>query len=260
MNLDATKTVREFATEFPDATRIFEKLGIDYCCGGSRPLEAACLQAKIPVEDVLRSLENAGTLSATTAGEAIDFQSAHLSILIGHILAVHHGYVKREVPRLQQLLTKVVAVHCANHPELAAVQRTFAALSSELLSHMMKEEMVLFPYIEKLEEAASQKRRAPQAPFGSISNPVHMMELEHESAGKTLEQIRMLSSSYTPPESACFSYKTLYSALKEFEADLHQHVHLENNILFPRAIELESQIAGGLSAHQGHYERTPDNS
>lgn len=246
MTLNATRTVREFAAEIPNATRIFEKLGIDYCCGGSKPLEAACLQAKIPVEEVLRSLEDAGAPGVTRAGETVDFQSAHLADLIEHILAVHHGYVKQEVPRLQQLLAKVVAVHCASHPELAAVQRTFAALSSELLSHMMKEEMVLFPYIEKLEEAASQGRRAPQAPFGSISNPVHMMELEHESAGKALEEIRMLSGAYTPPESACFSYKTLYSALKEFEADLHQHVHLENNILFPRAIELESQMAGGL--------------
>jgi regulator of cell morphogenesis and NO signaling len=106
--------------------------------------------------------------------------------------------------------------------------------------------MVLFPYIKELEEAASQRRRAPQAPFGSISNPVHMMELEHESAGKALGEIHTLSGAYTPPESACFSYRMLYSALKEFEADLHQHVHLENNILFPRAIELEGQMAGGL--------------
>jgi regulator of cell morphogenesis and NO signaling len=246
MTLDATRTVREFATEIPNATRIFEKLGIDYCCGGGKPLEAACLQAKIPVEEVLRSLEDAGAPSVTTAGETVDFQGARLADLIEHILAVHHGYVKQEVPRLQQLLAKVVAVHCAGHPELAAVQRTFAALSSELLSHMMKEEMVLFPYIKKLEEAASQRRRAPQAPFGSISNPVHMMELEHESAGKALEEVRVLSGAYTPPESACFSYRMLYSALKEFEADLHQHVHLENNILFPRAIELEGQMAGGL--------------
>jgi regulator of cell morphogenesis and NO signaling len=246
MTLDATRTVREFAAEIPHATRIFEKLGIDYCCGGSKPLEAACLQAKIPVEDVLRSLEDAGMPGATAAGETIDFQTTHLADLIEHILAVHHGYVKQEVPRLQQFLAKVVAVHCASHPELAAVQRTFAALCSELLSHMMKEEMVLFPYIKKLEEAATQGTRAPQAPFGPISNPVHMMELEHESAGKALEAIRTLTGSYTPPESACFSYKTLYSALKGFETDLHQHVHLENNILFPRAIELESHVAGRL--------------
>lgn len=237
MNLDATRTVREFAAEIPNATRIFEKFGIDYCCGGGKPLTAACQQANIPVDDVLRSLEGASAPGATAG--AVDFQNASLTNLIAHILGTHHGYVKQEVPRLKQLLVKVVAVHGADHPELAAVQRTFTALADELGAHMMKEEVVLFPYIEKLEKATSAGLPAPQAPFGPISNPVRMMEMEHESAGGALEEIRALTAGYTPPESACFSYKTLYSALAEFEADLHQHVHLENNILFPRAIALE---------------------
>lgn len=239
MNLDATKTVRELAAEIPSATRIFEKLGIDYCCGGKRPLADACAQAHVPVEKVPRSLEDVTALGAKATNETPDLRNARLADLIAHILATHHVYVKQEIPRLQRLLAKVVAVHCAGHPELAAVQRTFAGLSAELLSHMMKEEVVLFPYIENLEEAASQGRRAPEAPFGSISNPVNMMELEHESAGKAVAQIRMLTAAYTPPETACFSYRTLYSSLQEFESDLHQHIHLENNILFPRAIELE---------------------
>jgi regulator of cell morphogenesis and NO signaling len=249
MTLDASKTVREFATEFPNATRIFEKLGIDYCCGGNRPLRDACLQARIPLESVLRSLDDVAAPVEVSA-EAKDFPNTSLSDLIAHICIVHHAYVKQEIPRLQQLLTKVVAVHCANHPELAAVQRTFGELSSELLSHMMKEEMVLFPYIEKLEEAVTQQSRAPRAPFGPISNPVHMMELEHESAGNALREIQMLTGGYTPPEGACFSYKTLYSALKGFEADLHQHIHLENNILFPRAVELESEEREALAARE----------
>jgi regulator of cell morphogenesis and NO signaling len=193
------------------------------------------------VEDVLRSLDDAHAPSVEADKHAFDFQNARLTDLIAHILATHHGYVKQEIPRLRQLLAKVVAVHCASHPELAAVQRTFAGLADELLAHMMKEEMVLFPYIEELEQASSEGKRAPHAPFGSIGNPVRMMELEHESAGKALEEIRMLTAVYTPPETACFSYRTLYSALQEFEADLHQHVHLENNILFPRAIALEGQ-------------------
>jgi regulator of cell morphogenesis and NO signaling len=239
MQLDATRTVREFATEIPNATRIFEKLGIDYCCGGGKALEAACRQANIPVDDVLRSLEGASAPDSGATAEAVDFQNASLTDLVAHILATHHVYVKHEIPRLKQLLAKVVAVHGDGHPELAAVQRTFAGLADELTTHMMKEEVVLFPYIEKLEQATSAGLPAPQAPFGSISNPVRMMEMEHAAAGGALEEIRSLTSSYTPPESACFSYKTLYSALKEFEADLHQHVHLENNILFPRAIALE---------------------
>jgi regulator of cell morphogenesis and NO signaling len=239
MNLDATRTVREFATEIPNATRIFEKLGIDYCCGGGKPLEAACRQANIPVDDVLRSLQGASAPLADAAAEVPDFQNANLADLIAHILSAHHAYVKQEIPRLKQLLIKVVAVHGDGHPELPGVQRTFAGLAEELTSHMMKEEVVLFPYIEKLEAATKAGRPVPQAPFGSISNPVHMMEMEHASAGGALEEIRTLTSAYTPPESACFSYKTLYSALKEFEADLHQHIHLENNILFPRAIAME---------------------
>lgn len=242
MIFDVNKTVSELATEIPDATRVFEHFGIDYCCGGSQPLEIACRRAKIPVEDLLRSLEDSNAL-AQKKSATHDFQSMRPTDLIAHIAATHHAYVKREIPRLQQLLAKVVAVHCAGHPELAAVQRTFAGLSSELHSHMMKEEMVLFPYIVKLEEARSRREHAPQAPFGPISNPVHMMEMEHEAAGQALRQIRMLTGAYTPPESACFSYRTLYSALKEFEADLHQHIHLENNILFPRAVELENQFA-----------------
>jgi regulator of cell morphogenesis and NO signaling len=242
VNLDATRTVREFATEIPDAVRIFEKLGIDYCCGGSRPLADACVQAEVSVEKVLRSLEDATALSAKTTSEVPAFQNTSLADLIAHIVTTHHVYVKEEIPRLQQLLAKVVAVHYTAHPELVAVQRTFASLSAELLSHM--KEVVLFPYVEKLEEAATQGKPAPEPPFGAVSNPVHMMEMEHESAGKALAEIRKLTAAYTPPETACFSYRTLYSSLQEFEADLHQHIHLENNILFPHAIELEQSTTG----------------
>lgn len=248
MSLDANRTVREFATEIPHATRVFEKLGIDYCCGGGRSLEAACAHAKVPLEDVVRSLENANAVLPQANGESPDFSQATLTELTTHIVARHHGYVKQEIPRLQQLLAKVVAVHCAKHPELAAVQRTFAGVASELSSHMMKEEVILFPYIEKLEQAATQHRPAPHAPFGSITNPLHMMELEHESAGQALEDLRRLTGQYTPPEDACFSYKTLYSALNDFEVDLHQHIHLENNILFPRSVELERRLTDGVCA------------
>lgn len=240
MQLDAIRTVRDLATKIPAAVRIFEKFGIDYCCGGNRPLQDACRQANVPVEEVLRDLGGANDTVAEAAPDP-DFKNITLTDLIAHILARHHGYVKQEIPRLNQLLVKVVAVHGSGHPELGLVQQTFSALGHELTAHMMKEEMVLFPYIESLEQAARTGRPAPRAPFGSINNPVHMMELEHESAGNALDQIRSLTSGYTPPESACFSYKTLYSALKEFGADLHQHVHLENNILFPRAIDLETK-------------------
>lgn len=241
MVLSPTQTVRQLATEIPNATRVFEKLGIDYCCGGGKSLEAACAQVKIPVSVVLRTLEEG---SVPVAGSAApDFSQSPLSELASYIVSRHHGYVKQEIPRLEKLLAKVVSVHGRNHPELVGIQKVFAALAAELTSHMMKEEMVLFPYITEMEQALESGKPAPRAPFGTVGNPVHMMELEHEDAGNALKEVRSLSSNYTPPQDACFSYNTLFAALKEFETDLHQHIHLENNILFPRAVALEQQPA-----------------
>lgn len=243
MPVNAAKTVRELAVEIPAATRIFEQLGIDYCCGGGKSLQEACLQASIPLDQVLRTLEQGVSSAASAAAELPDFRQTSLKELADHIVGKHHVYVRQELPRIQQLLAKVVAVHGANHPELAVTQQLFAQVSAELTQHMMKEEMVLFPYINELESAAGAGRRAPQPAFGTIKNPVRMMEMEHEEAGNALQQIASETSQYTPPPDACFSYKTLYAALKEFEADLHQHVHLENNILFPRAITMEEKAA-----------------
>jgi len=149
--------------------------------------------------------------------------------------------MKQEIPRIQQLLKKVVAVHGKNHSELLEIQQTFLKMSDEMAAHMMKEEHILFPYVVELDVAA-QRGTSPRKPiFGTVSNPVHMMELEHDSAGAALKAIREASQGYSAPENACFSYRTLYSALQEFEADMHQHVHLENNVLFPAAIQLEQQ-------------------
>lgn len=241
MALSSTQTVRQLATEIPNATRVFEKLGIDYCCGGGKSLEAACAQVKVPVTEVLRTLEQ-GSVPGEAAATP-DFSQASLSELVSYIVSRHHGYVKQEIPRLEKLLSKVVSVHGRNHAELVAIQRVFAALAAELTSHMMKEEMVLFPYVTQMEQAMESGKRAPRAPFGTVGNPVHMMEMEHEDAGNALKELRSLTSDYTPPPDACFSYNTLFAALKEFETDLHQHIHLENNILFPRAVAMEQQPA-----------------
>jgi regulator of cell morphogenesis and NO signaling len=239
MTLSPTQTVRQLATDLPNATRIFEQLGIDYCCGGGKSLQEACVQARLPVEDVLRSLEQ-GSAPTTTSEAGLDFQLCSLHELASYIVDTHHSYVKQEIPRIQKLLAKVVAVHGKGHPELGSMAKVFAGLGDEMTSHMMKEEMVLFPYISELEAAIEERRRKPFAPFGTVSNPVQMMEMEHESAGNALRELRSLSSDYTPPQEACFSYRTLFSALEIFEKDLHQHIHLENNILFPRAEKLEA--------------------
>jgi regulator of cell morphogenesis and NO signaling len=243
MNLDGARTVRELAIEIPNATRTFEKLGIDYCCGGSRSLSDACSHAHVPLEQVVTELEQGFDFKPGAKSAEQEVANGTLVQLVEHIVGTHHVYVKQELPRLQQLLKKVVAVHGGVHPELARIQQVFQGLSAELSSHMMKEEHILFPYIVALENAVSNGRPKPLPAFGTVSNPVHMMELEHDSAGGALKEISALSSNYGPPEGACFSYRTLYAALKEFETDLHQHIHLENNILFPRAIALESAEA-----------------
>lgn len=234
--LSATKTVRELAVEMPSATRVFERLGIDYCCGGGQSLEEACGSAKIKVDDVLRALEAEAAPAATTP---VDWKGASMSKLIDHIVATHHAYVKSEVPRLEQLLAKVVSVHGQNHPELKQVQSDFRTLGAELGMHMMKEEQILFPYIAEMEAAVEAGRSIPPCAFGTVRNPVQMMVMEHDAAGENLHAMREATDGFRAPADACVSYTTLYRALAEFEADLHQHIHLENNILFPRAVEME---------------------
>ena len=234
--LDATKTVREFAVEVPQATRLFEKLGIDYCCGGGKSLTDACVQAKVSVDEVMEHLA-----AVPSENSEADWNLSDLADLVSHIVTKHHGYVRQELPRLEALLNKVASKHGERHPELARMQALFASLQSELLSHLMKEEQVLFPYIVDCERAqrGSGGMRPPM--FGTVRNPIHMMELEHDSAGDAIKEMRAISNGFTAPEDGCFSFKTLYQGLTEFEADLHQHIHLENNILFPRAIALESR-------------------
>lgn len=245
MNLDTTKTVREMALHIPAATRVFEKLGIDYCCGGNKSLEEACGEANIQIQQVLASLESAAASAerrreySTGEQPAGDWQNAPLAALIAHIENSHHKYVKEETARLGPLFDKVCSAHGGKHPELLKLRSEFRALAQELATHMMKEEMVLFPYIERMEESRISGEPVLPAPFGSVNNPVASMIHEHDSAGSLLRSMRRLSDGYAAPAGACTSYKTLYWALAEFERDLHQHIHLENNILFPRAIQME---------------------
>jgi regulator of cell morphogenesis and NO signaling len=239
MTLTATKTVGEIAAEVPSTTREFEKLGIDYCCGGSRTLGEACAEANIPVDDVLARLEK--SLSSTPTRDTEDWQNRPLSDLIGHVNNTHHIFVREESPRIEELAAKVVGVHGNNHPELLQVQAIFSTLAEELRVHLMKEEQVLFPYVLLMEESALAGEPAPPAMFGTVVNPVRMMMQEHDGAGEALRSLRAVTSEYTLPTDACISYRTLYQALQGFESDLHQHIHLENNILFPRAVAMEAR-------------------
>jgi len=238
MSVTTEKTVRELALENSAATRVFEKLGIDYCCGGNQSLEQACRAANLPVDQVLDSLEMAEQTTRATQ-KIHDWQREPLGDLVAHIKSTHHKYTREEIARLGPLFVKVCSVHGQNHPELVEIRTAFADLAQELTMHMMKEEMVLFPYIVRMEESVLQHEPVLPPPFGSVQNPVSMMEQEHESAGAALRAMRQGSSGYTLPADACISYQTLYKTLSEFEADLHEHIHLENNILFPRAIAME---------------------
>lgn len=238
MSVATDKTVRELVQEFPSATRVFEKFGIDYCCGGKRPLLEACNAAKLSVNEVLDSLETAQRASFNSP-KALDWPGAPLADLVAHIVNTHHKYTREEISRLGPLLAKVCSVHGKNHPELNNVRAVFHGLAQELTMHMMKEEKMLFPYIVRMEEAIIQKEPIVPSPFGSVQNPVSMMEHEHDDAGEALRALREMTGGYTVPPDGCISYQTLFQALADFEADLHQHIHLENNILFPRAIAME---------------------
>ncbi len=234
--LDTAKTVREIAVEMPHATRVFEKYGIDYCCGGAKTLEQACAAANLRVDTVLQSLEAPAPAAANQ-----EWSGGPLGALIRHIVDTHHTYVKSETPRLEALIAKVCGVHGKNHPELPEVQKVFSGLGAELSMHMMKEENILFPYLTRMEQAIQSGHPGIRPPFGTVENPIHMMMMEHDSAGDALRELRRLTSDYAAPADACISYQTLYKALADFEADLHQHIHLENNILFPRAVEMEKR-------------------
>ncbi|HEY8227933.1 MAG TPA: iron-sulfur cluster repair di-iron protein [Pyrinomonadaceae bacterium] len=235
MNLRTNKTVRDLALEIPAATRVFEKMGIDYCCGGKRSLADACAIAGVKFEDVQLEL----TTAVHARGEEPNLHTTTLQELINHIVGRHHSFTRLEIARLNALLEKVCVAHVKTHPELLQINVLFRELGADLETHMTKEERVLFPYVIRMEAAAHQLVPLFRPPFGTVANPVRMMMLEHDRAGELLKKIRKLSADYNPPADACLSYQTLYAALEALERDLHQHIHLENNILFPRAVEME---------------------
>lgn len=240
----ATQTVREIALEHPASVRVFEKFGIDYCCGGHRPLQSACAEKDLSIENVLAALQAASSTAPNVAGKMTeDWTKAPLAKLSGHIVSTHHAYIRRELPRLEQLAEKVVARHGPTHAELSQIQALLLTLDEELVQHMGKEEGVLFPYIVRLERALSGEGDRPQAHFASVSMPIAKMTQDHDTAGALTAETRRLSQDFQLPEGACPTFHAFYDGLHEFERDLHQHIHLENNILFPRALAMEASAA-----------------
>ena len=228
-------TVGQVVAERPGRSRVFEAHGIDYCCGGKKPLAEVCEKKGLAFDDLKTQLEGAdGTASAE---DLSDPNAMALGDLIDDILQKHHHYLRQELPRLGNMLAKVAKVHGENAPYMQDVDRVFGNFRAELDSHMMKEECILFPAIRALEK----NDKTAQFPFGSLSCPINTMEAEHENAGDALEAFRTLTNGYSPPEWACNTFRAALDGLEELERNMHQHVHKENNILFPKALKLEAQ-------------------
>ncbi len=235
--LDANATVSQWVTEHPSTARVFEDLQIDYCCGGGTALQEACRQKQLDSHDVVDRLRQVAEVPRADATS--NWSESSLTSLCDHIEQTHHAYLRNELPRLAALIEKVVAAHADNHPQLWDLQQVFVALRAELEPHMFKEEQILFPAIRDMERSTSR----PEFPFGTVANPIRMMEHEHDAAGDALTRIRRLTSDFSVPDGACNTYRVMLDSLRLLEADMHQHIHKENNILFLRANKLETELS-----------------
>jgi regulator of cell morphogenesis and NO signaling len=241
--MNTLATVGDLAAGSLDAVRVFEKYGIDYCCGGKRALADVCRERGLDPDRVLGELAQ-----SRGNGGSRDWAAAALRELIAHIVSTHHGYLKLNLPHLSARMAKVLSVHGPHDASLEPLSQVLAGLRAELELHMHKEEMILFPFIERYESAAERGQPLPTPPFGTVANPIRMMEHEHDSAGDALASMRQITAGYALPAHACSTYRALFQGLEDLESDLHLHIHLENNILFPRAAELEASGQQGQRA------------
>jgi len=222
------RTVGDLAVEMPLSIRVFEAWKIDYCCGGRTPLPDAVAGSGKTIDEFLAALDVLADVPSR------DWSGDTLTTMAGNIVSTYHAYTREELQLLEPLAQKVLGVHGDRRPELADVLSLLCALRDDMLPHMLKEEQVLFPYVTQLEAG-----NAPTPFFGTVKNPVRKMMAEHDRVGELLASLRSVTDDYTPPESACFSYRELYRRLSDFEQRTHEHIHLENNLYFPRAVALE---------------------
>lgn len=224
------------ALDYRTAT-VFKKHGIDFCCNGNRSIESACVDDKASVDSLISTLKEVTTVNDNSS---IDYTAWPLDLLADYVEKKHHRYVQEKSVEIMPYLEKIVRVHGGRHPELIQVEELFKASVGELTQHMKKEELVLFPIIRKMVNANG---AAVETSFGSVGNPIRAMMEEHDNEGERFRQISKLTNDYTPPADACGTYRVTFALLKEFEDDLHLHIHIENNILFPKSIELEEKLA-----------------
>ena len=228
-------TVGDMVARQPALARVFEQAGVDYCCGGRKTLDEACREKGIDPQSFLATLEE----SASASGEEplVDAAVMTLTELADHIVQTHHAYLRSELPRLDGITEKVASVHGGHDSRLHSVREAFLMLAGELSNHMMKEEQILFPMVRQLEASET----TPMFHCGALANPIRQMESEHDRAGSALENLREFTDDYTPPDWACNTYRAMLDSLAHLERDLHQHIHKENNVLFPRALEMERE-------------------
>ena len=233
------KTLGEIVSQSTAAAGVFEKYHLDFCCKGKRPLKDACASQGIDLERVTTDLEAA--LASTDGASDDHLQQMQLDELANYIVNKHHAYVRHAIPLITAHTAKVVERHGNHEPNLKKIAELWQSVAAEMTAHMAKEEQVLFPVIKRLAAADATKNAAlfPSQPF--VSKPIQVMEMEHDQAGELMEQIRQLSNGYTPAL-ACTTYRLIFNELREFEEDLHRHVHLENHLLFPKAIKLEEKL------------------
>jgi regulator of cell morphogenesis and NO signaling len=240
MKIQENQIIGELVAKDYRTASVFKKYGIDFCCQGNRTLNEACVAKKIDTNLVVSDLN---TLIESTSENAIDFKSWPIDLLADYIEKKHHRYVEEKTLEIKPYLDKICKVHGERHPELLEISEHFNATAGELAKHMKKEELILFPNVRKMVKAKQENSKLEEPPFGTVQNPIQMMMDEHSTEGERFRKIETLSNNYTPPEDACNTYRVTIALLKEFEQDLHLHIHLENNILFPKAIELEKELS-----------------
>ena len=233
-------TLSQIVTKNFKTAAIFEKYNLDFCCRGNKSINEACTEKGV---DSTRLLQEVQQLLESKSSSTLNSNDWELDFLIDYIMNTHHNYVRSIIPILSAHVNKVSKVHGENHPELIEIAKIFSVVSKELKHHLMKEEEILFPYIKKLVIIKNNNHLFEAPYFGTIKNPINMMEAEHVNAGDGMYNIRKLSKNYEVPEDACNTYRVCLNELREFEEDLHQHVHLENNILFPKAIAMEEILS-----------------
>lgn len=239
MTINLDTSVGDLAGRQPHLIPVLEDLGIDYCCGGERPLADACKAAGQDPETVLTALSAAAEKAAPDPGTtSVDWQQESLSSLIDHIVSVHHAYLRQALPRIGDLMQRVLVAHGENHPELEQVARQYRDLRAELEAHLQKEERMLFPMIQSMEVTGG----LDDVHCGTVAQPISVMVFEHDNAGEALRNLRNWTDQYTPPADACPTYRALLTDLQALERDLHEHIHKENNLLHPRAVALEARL------------------